>query len=445
MCVIRDSQISGLLWQVDAQEAPEEFYLPRLCCRSSYWTADHPSYYGAFMLFQHHAGMPEAEECTWEDAFNGRHGPRLVTMMGLLCSAVWQSFKDNEAHIRFAASAMGHHVKSVVRSSWQRPVNYMRRLLESKASRMPLIVAFQDFERAYGACVYKEASFAWESFVAQPPAMPMIALKPGNLARLCNSEMLLTAVRRWMHNELIYSIFTRPLIAHCVGVVGATLPAGKRSRVPRLQMWGDFSEIKAKGVHVKHCPIWVCRLDHPVLRELWMERQSPGEDALKRLWSCGRRYAVASATADYRNLKVWAPGDSPEHVAEADSNEAFLTRGDNVYIIVFDSQHVLEFQYRCLQKLLRPGSLPRRPLQELLGRQRDSEEEEVQGNYLQAVHRLLPFCSFSAHSETLPVFFRIVVRKVAVVWQGVSVVRFCRLVRASVAGAGRRAATVGRQ
>ena len=102
------------------------------------------------------------------------------------------------------------------------------------------------------------------------------------------------------------------------------------------------------------------------LEAQWKWVQGADDDMLEKhaqdisaFWKTGRRYHIASVSADGKCLRITLPDDlvaraeNPSMFDNETPKEGLLCKGQEMYIIIFSSLHTLEFQYKSLSHMMK--------------------------------------------------------------------------------------------
>jgi hypothetical protein len=183
---------------------------------------------------------------------------------------------------------------------------------------------------------------AWSSFVSGLPLTPLLDPKPEKLQFVLGEGgdgFVLAALRRLLHNHMLYVILCDPVLAHLTGRVGPSSSNGI------IQVFGDFEALAVPRSSSKPCVLWVANMENPKLGQCWQslkERRELPEDDI-RLWEAGRRVAVQGFSNDGHRLSFYTANqlDFPEDMR--------FKPGDFLYIVVLAPPYQIMFQYNTLE------------------------------------------------------------------------------------------------
>jgi hypothetical protein len=184
---------------------------------------------------------------------------------------------------------------------------------------------------------------AWGMFVSRPPETPLLDPKPESLKIVQEDGgdgHMLAELRRLLHNQMVYVILSEPVMCHLLGRVGQDARSkGLRVYIDDADFAYDFSESRP-------CLVWMAKKANPQLKRCWhmIESEVPfaPEDKML-LWQAGRRIAVQAIGNDGRRITLH-PGDQDEFDADLQ-----FKNGDEVYMILFEPTHQVQFQYNSLE------------------------------------------------------------------------------------------------
>ncbi|CAE7351100.1 unnamed protein product, partial [Symbiodinium microadriaticum] len=201
--------------------------------------------------------------------------------------------------------------------------------------------------------VWKSVRTSWQQLLAQDLSMPVLSVKPVDMSRMQSADLWSVAIKSIIHTNAMYDMFSKPIMLHAVARVGAPTKTGL------VQLWGDFSQLKARGETLKHSATWVIETKASVLQAaqnfVWAGKAGDiGSRHIQELWSAGVRCHCVSASVDYRVMRIYCAevrrGNEGWVMPDA------LTKGAEVYVIVMSGSHVHEFQFMSLQRALRSES-----------------------------------------------------------------------------------------
>ena len=183
---------------------------------------------------------------------------------------------------------------------------------------------------------------AWSSFVSGLPLTPLLDPKPEKLQMVLDKGgdgFVLAALRRLLHNHMLYVILCDPVLAHLTGRVGPSSSNGI------IQVFGDFEALAVPRLPSKPCVLWVANMNNPKLGQCWQslkERRELPEDDI-RLWEAGRRVAIQGFSNDGHGLSFYTANQQefPEDMR--------FKPGDFLYIVVLAPPYQIMFQYNTLE------------------------------------------------------------------------------------------------
>ena len=111
-------------------------------------------------------------------------------------------------------------------------------------------------------------------FLMETPDLPFVSLNLMDGARAVEDPLwLLAAFRRCIHNNAIFRMLGEPVKLHAVGVVGKKYKG-------KMLVWGNFGP-QPPGTRLASHPVWMARLNHPVLEAAFCRRESMSDVSRK--------------------------------------------------------------------------------------------------------------------------------------------------------------------
>ena len=148
----------------------------------------------------------------------------------------------------------------------------------------------------------------------EAPALPFISLNLIDGARAAQDPLWsLAALHRWIHNNAIFRMLGEAVKLHAVGVVGKKYKG-------KMLVWGYFGP-QPPGTRLASHPVWMARLNHPVLKAAFCRRESMSDVSkdcpMEDFWRSGVRLVLSSASADHCLLRFYEPHVSGDSKADA--------------------------------------------------------------------------------------------------------------------------------
>eukprot|EP00438_Fugacium_kawagutii_P027959 Skav210838 [mRNA] locus=scaffold543:36357:37238:+ [translate_table: standard] len=202
--------------------------------------------------------MWRAANVSWAQMLETDHQKVLAAALAMCALAVLDNLEANLGEVDFMVGQPRN-----IKNNWRRQAHAVLRGAAAAARGQPYAALCLEewLQRVDAQHLWCQARLNWSQFLREPPQLPWVTLKVATCAALQEEPLVKTLAlcRRLWHQNMVFQMFTEPILAHVVGVVGQSTKAG-------TWLWGDFRALK-DVLGLRFCPCWAANVQNEVLRE----------------------------------------------------------------------------------------------------------------------------------------------------------------------------------